>query len=56
MSSAVAHAVTTASQDAFIQGLHVAMYVGAGLSVAGALLGLLVRRGRELADDEKAAA
>jgi MFS family permease len=55
MSSAVAHAVTTASQDAFIQGLHVAMYVGAGLSVVGALLSLLVRRGRELADDEKAA-
>jgi EmrB/QacA subfamily drug resistance transporter len=54
--AAVARAVTTASQDAFIQGLHVAMYVGAGLAVVGAGLSLLVRKGRELSDDEKAGA
>jgi EmrB/QacA subfamily drug resistance transporter len=56
MPAAVAKAVTTASQNAFIDGLHVAMYVGAGLAVAGGLLGLLVRRGRALTDDERAAA
>ena len=55
VSAGVAQAVTTASQETFIGGLHVAMYVGAGLSVVGALLSLLVRRGRVLSDDEKAA-
>jgi EmrB/QacA subfamily drug resistance transporter len=52
----VARAVTAGSEQAFIHGLHVAMYVGAGLAVAGALLGLLVQRGRVLTEAEKAAA
>jgi EmrB/QacA subfamily drug resistance transporter len=56
MSAAVAKAVTTASQAAFIHGLHVAMYVGAGLAAVGGLLALLVREGRQLDAHEKAAA
>ena len=38
-------AITTASDAAFLHGLHTAMTVGAALAFAGALLGLLVQRG-----------
>jgi EmrB/QacA subfamily drug resistance transporter len=51
----VAQAVTDASHAAFISGLHTAMYVGVGLAVVAAALGMLIGRGRELADDEVAA-
>lgn len=51
----VARGITDASLNAFMQGLHTAMYVGVGLAVVAALLGLLIGRGRELADDEVAA-
>jgi hypothetical protein len=53
--AAVAKAVTGASQQAFIEGLHVAMYVGAGLAIAGALMALLVTEGRAVEAHEKAA-
>jgi EmrB/QacA subfamily drug resistance transporter len=55
MSESVARAVTTASQASFIDGLHVAMYTGAGLAAVGALLGLLITQGRKLEASEKAA-
>jgi EmrB/QacA subfamily drug resistance transporter len=54
--AAVARAVTTASQQSFIDGLHIAMYVGAGLAAAGALLSLLVTEGRRVPAHEKVAA
>jgi EmrB/QacA subfamily drug resistance transporter len=44
----VARAVSDASYGAFMDGLHAAMYVGVGLAVVAALLGLLVTRGREV--------
>jgi EmrB/QacA subfamily drug resistance transporter len=44
----VARAVSNASYGAFMDGLHAAMYVGVGLAVVAALLGLLVTRGREV--------
>jgi predicted MFS family arabinose efflux permease len=55
MPAAVAQAVTTASQEAFIEGLHVAMYVGAGLAAVGALLALVVTEGRTVPAHEKVA-
>jgi EmrB/QacA subfamily drug resistance transporter len=55
MPAAVAKAVTTASQEAFIEGLHVAMYVGAGLAAVGALLALAVTEGRTVHAHEKVA-
>jgi EmrB/QacA subfamily drug resistance transporter len=55
LSPQVTSAVNDASYGAFIDGLHAAMYVGVGLAVVAALLGLLVTRGRELEDDEVAA-
>jgi EmrB/QacA subfamily drug resistance transporter len=54
--AAVARAVTTASQQSFIDGLHIAMYVGAGLAAAGALLSLLVTEGRRVPAHERVAA
>ena len=45
MSPHLQQAVTAASDAAFLQGLHVAMVVAGGLAIAGALVGLLVRRG-----------
>lgn len=51
----VAKGVTDASLGAFMDGLHAAMYVGVGLAVVAALLGLLIGRGRELEGDEVAA-
>jgi hypothetical protein len=41
-------AIIGASDSAFLHGLHTAMVVGAGLAFAGALLGLLVRRGADV--------
>jgi EmrB/QacA subfamily drug resistance transporter len=41
-------AITTASDAAFLHGLHTAMIVGAALAFAGALLGLLVQRGADV--------
>lgn len=49
-------AVRDASYATFIDGLHAAMYVGVGLAVVAAALGLLVSRGRELEEDEVAGA
>jgi EmrB/QacA subfamily drug resistance transporter len=45
MSPALAEKVTRASFAAFMHGLHVAMVVAGFLSIAGALVGLLVQRG-----------
>jgi hypothetical protein len=55
MPAELAQAITTASHGAFIEGLHTAMYVGAGLAAVGVLLGLLVTEGRKLDAHEKAA-
>ncbi|WP_022928116.1 MFS transporter [Patulibacter americanus] len=52
----VARAVSDASYGAFMDGLHAAMYVGVGLAVVAALLGLLVTRGREVEAHEAGAA
>jgi EmrB/QacA subfamily drug resistance transporter len=52
----VARAVSNASYGAFMDGLHAAMYVGVGLAVVAALLGLLVTRGREVEAHEAGAA
>ncbi|WP_320671298.1 MFS transporter [Patulibacter defluvii] len=52
----VADAVTSGAYASFIDGLHSAMYVGVGLAVVAALLGLLVGRGRTLEADEVAGA
>ncbi|HEY3944689.1 MAG TPA: hypothetical protein VGL78_05650 [Solirubrobacteraceae bacterium] len=41
-------AITTASNGAFLHGLHTAMILGAALALAGALLGLLVQRGSDV--------
>lgn len=48
--------VRDASYAVFIDGLHAAMYVGVGLAVVAAVLGLLVSRGRTLEEDEVAGA
>lgn len=48
MPSELRHAITRAADAAFLHGLHTAMVVGAGLAVAGALVGLLVQRGAEV--------
>jgi predicted MFS family arabinose efflux permease len=45
MPVALQHAVTSASDSAFLHGLHTAMVVGAGLAIAGAVFGALVQRG-----------
>lgn len=45
MPAALARAVTDASFASFMDGLHTAMYVGAGLAVVSALLALLIGRG-----------
>jgi EmrB/QacA subfamily drug resistance transporter len=55
MSGPAAQAVTTASQAAFMDGLQMTMYVGAGLALVGFFLSLLVTEGRELDAHEKAA-
>jgi EmrB/QacA subfamily drug resistance transporter len=52
----VSQAVSNASYGAFMDGLHAAMYVGVGLAVVAALLGLLVTRGREVEAHEAGAA
>jgi EmrB/QacA subfamily drug resistance transporter len=41
-------AITTASNGAFLHGLHTAMILGAALALAGPLLGLLVQRGSDV--------
>jgi EmrB/QacA subfamily drug resistance transporter len=46
MSHSLQAAITTAAHGAFIHGLHTAMVVGAGLSLAGAFCGLFVQRGK----------
>jgi EmrB/QacA subfamily drug resistance transporter len=56
LSPEVAGAVSRASYGAFMDGLHAAMYVGVGLAVVAALLGLLVTRGREVEAHEAGAA
>ena len=50
MPVALQHAVTTASDSAFLHGLHTAMVVGAGLAIAGAVFGSLVQRGETPAE------
>jgi EmrB/QacA subfamily drug resistance transporter len=45
MPAALVRSITSASDAAFLHGLHVAMVVAAGLAIAGALVGLLVQRG-----------
>lgn len=55
MPAQLAQAVTTAAQSSFMEGLQIAMYVGAGLAAVGALLGLLITEGRKLDAHEKAA-
>jgi EmrB/QacA subfamily drug resistance transporter len=49
-------AITTASDAAFLHGLHTAMAVSAGLAFVGALLGLLVQRGANVDTGHAAAA
>lgn len=56
LSPEVSQAVSNASYGAFMDGLHAAMYVGVGLAVVAALLGLLVTRGREVEAHEAGAA
>jgi EmrB/QacA subfamily drug resistance transporter len=56
MPHAVAQAITTASEAAFIHGLHTAMIVGGALAIVGALIGLLVERGSTAAPDHIALA
>jgi predicted MFS family arabinose efflux permease len=50
MPDALRESIIRASDAAFLHGLHTAMVVGAGLAVAGALLGLLVQRGATVAE------
>jgi hypothetical protein len=45
---AIAAKITDASFAALMNGLHAAMYVGVGLAVISALIGLLVARGRRV--------
>lgn len=45
MPASLAQAITDASFQSFMDGLHTAMYVSAGLAVVSALLALLIRRG-----------
>jgi predicted MFS family arabinose efflux permease len=48
MPASLQQAITDASSAAFLHGLHTAMIVAGGLSIVGALLGLLVQRGSEV--------
>jgi EmrB/QacA subfamily drug resistance transporter len=52
--TAMADAVVQVTHSAFMTGLHTTMYVGAALAAIGALLGLLVARGRAVEDHEVA--
>jgi EmrB/QacA subfamily drug resistance transporter len=54
MSPALRDAVTHASDAAFLHGLHTAMIVGAGLSIAAALVAPLVQRGDDVAPEHAA--
>lgn len=49
-------AITSASDAAFLHGLHTTMVVGAGLAFVGALLGLLVQRGANVETGDAAVA
>ncbi|MGX6449014.1 MFS transporter [Patulibacter sp. S7RM1-6] len=42
----LAEAITSSAHAAFVSGMHTTMLVGAGLAVVGALIALVVRRGR----------
>jgi EmrB/QacA subfamily drug resistance transporter len=55
MSRELQHAITTASDAAFLHGLHTTMVVGAGLAFVGALVGLLVQRGTDVEPSHAAA-
>lgn len=49
------HAITTASDAAFLHGLHTTMVVGAGLAFVGALVGLLLQQGTDVEPGHAAA-
>lgn len=50
MPSALAQAITHAAHQSFMDGLHTAMYVGAGLALISAVIALFVGRGHGQAD------